>query len=221
MAIQSGPWATVVGVVGNVKQQSLAAGEEDAFYITTEQWAWVDKVQSLVVRTAGDPIALAPVVRDAVWSVDRDQPIVRVTSMDRLLAASESKRRFVLMLLEAFALAGLGLAATGIFGLLSGSVAERTREIGVRAALGASRRQIVGLVLSEGMGLTLVGLCLGLGAAAAASGSVVALLSGVSRVDVLTYAAVAFVLLCVSAAACVAPARRAASVNPVEALRAE
>src|SRR5271170_4781009 len=103
--------------------------------------------------------------------------------MDKLLAKSESERRFVLMLFEAFALAGLALAATGIYGLLAGSVTERTREIGVRAALGASRRNIIALVLRQGMMLTILGIVIGLGGAAVASRAVAALLFGVSRLD--------------------------------------
>jgi len=215
------PWATIVGVVGNVKQQSLAMGEEDAFYTSTAQWAWTDKAQTLVVRTRGSASALTPAIRNAIWSVDRDLPIVRIATMDRLLAQSESERNFVLLLFEAFALAGLALAATGIYGMLSGSVTKRTREIGVRSALGASRSHILALVLGQGMTLAGVGVLMGLGGAAFASRTIAALLFGVSQFDPLTYLAVALLLLCVSCMACLWPARRAVSVNPVDALRAE
>jgi putative ABC transport system permease protein len=215
------PWATIVGVVGNVKQQSLAIGDGDAFYAPTSQGLWVDNAQSLVVRTVGPPAALAPLIRDAIWSVDRDQPIVRLATMDRLLATSESERHFVLLLFEAFALAGLTLAAIGIYGVLSGSVAERTREIGVRAALGATRGNLLGLILRQGMMLTAVGIVIGLCGAVAASRAIAALLFEVSNLDPFTYAAVALLLLAVAGAACLIPARRAASVNPVDALRAE
>jgi len=215
------PWATVVGVVGNVKQNSLAIGDEDAFYINTSQWAWVDPAESLVVRIRGDAAALAPAIRNAIWSVDRNQPITHVTTMDSLVTASEADRHFVLMLFEAFALVGLLLAATGIYGVLAGSVAERTREIGVRSALGASRRNILLLVMRQGMTFSIIGLLLGLTAAVAASSAITTLLFGITRLDPLTYAAVAVLLLLVSAAACLIPARRAVSVNPVVALRAE
>jgi putative ABC transport system permease protein len=215
------PWATIVGVVGNVKQQSLAMGEEDAFYTTTAQWAWIDKAQTLVVRTRGSSAALASAIQNAIWSVDKDQPIVRVATMDRLLAQSESERHFVLLLFEAFALAGLALAATGIYAVLSGSVTERTREIGVRAALGASRSNILALVLRQGMTLAILGVLIGLGGAAIVSRAIAALLFGVSQFDPFTYLAVALLLLCVCCMACLAPARRAVCINPVDAIRAE
>lgn len=215
------PWATVVGVVGNVKQQSLAMGDEDAFYISTAQWAWVDGAQSLVVRTGGDAVGLAPAIRNAIWSVDKDQPIVREATMDDLVAASEADRHFVLMLFEAFALVGLVLAATGIYGVLAGSVSERTREIGVRSALGAPRRNILLLVIRQGITFAIVGLTVGLAAAVVASSAIAALLFGVSRFDPATYAGVAILLVVVSGAACLIPAYRAVSVNPVDALRVE
>jgi putative ABC transport system permease protein len=215
------PWGTIVGVLGNVKQQSLAMGDENAFYISTAQWAWADNAQSLVVRTRGNAAALAPLIRDAVWSVDKDQPIVRVATMDNLLAASEAERHFVLMLFAAFALVGLVLAATGIYGVLAGSVSERTREIGVRSALGASRANILGLVIRQGMTLTVFGVLAGLSGAVVASHAIAALLFGVSRFDPVTYVGVAALLILVSGIACFVPARRAAWVNPVEALRAE
>jgi putative ABC transport system permease protein len=215
------PWATIVGVLGNVKQQSLAMGDSDAFYILNAHWAWFDHAQSVVVRTHGDTAELAPAVRDAIWSVDKDEPIVRVATMDNLLAASEAERHFVLMLFEAFALVGLVLAATGIYGVLAGSVSERTREIGVRSALGASRGSILALVLRRGMTITIFGMLVGLAGAVVATRAIAALLFGVSRLDPLTYFSVTVLLICVSAVACFIPARRAATVNPVEALRAE
>ena len=144
--LRVGPWGpyTVVGVVGDVKQESLALGASEAVYTTVSQWGFVDNPMSLVVRTRGEPAQLTSAIRDAVWSVDKDQPIVRVATLDALLTASAASRRFALTLFEAFGLAALVLAAAGIYGVLAGSVVERWREIGVRAALGASRGDIVG-----------------------------------------------------------------------------
>jgi len=215
------PWATIVGVVGDVKQQSLAVGAEDAFYVPTTQWPWADEVLSLVVRTQGDAAALAPAIRAAIWSVDKDQPIVRVAIMESLLARSEAQRRFTLIVLEAFALVGLILAATGIFGVLSGSVSERTREIGIRSALGASRRNILTMVLQQGMRLVALGTAIGLVGASLASKTLVTLLYGVSRMDPMTYLGVIGLLFAVAAVACWLPAWRAARVDPATTLRSE
>jgi len=141
--------------------------------------------------------------------------------MDDLLAASAAERRFVLILFEAFGLVALALAGTGIYGVLSGSVTERTREIGVRAALGASRRSIVELVLRQGIVLTSVGVLVGLVGAIAASRAVSSLLFGISQFDPVTYLGVILALAIVSTAACAIPAWRAARVDPMVALRYE
>ena len=218
---QDGPWYTIVGVVGDVKQASLAASQSDAAYIPTAQGESADNVLSLVVRTRGDAIALTPAIRSAIWSVDKDQPIVRVATMDQLLAATAAERRFAMVLFEVFALVALVLAAVGIYGVLSGSVTERTREIGVRAALGASRTNILTLVVRQGMMLTLFGIAIGLAGATIASGALITLLFNVSRLDPVTYAGVVAMLVVVSAIACWIPAWRAAWVDPAITLRAE
>ena len=218
---QSGEPYTVVGVVGDVRQVSLALGEANAIYIPESQWHFGDNPMSLVIRSRGDPASLAPEVRRAVWSVDKDQPIVRVAMMDDLLAATAAERRFALILFEAFALAALVLAAAGLYGVLSGSVAERTREIGVRSALGASRKRILALVLGQGLRLTGLGVALGLAGAAVATRALVAMLFGVSRLDPVTYLGVIALLAAVSLVACAVPAWRAARVDPASTLRTE
>ncbi len=215
------PWDVIVGVVGDVKQTSLALSEPDAVYAARSQWAWVDNVQSLVVRANGDAASLAPAVRAAIWSVDKDQPVVRVATMDELVAASESQRHFALVLFEAFGLLALFLAATGIYGVLSGSVTERTREIGVRSALGASPKQILALVLRQGMALAVVGAAIGFAGAVITSRALTTLLFAVSPLDPVTYAGVIGLLLGVAAIACLIPARRAAAIDPAITLRAE
>jgi putative ABC transport system permease protein len=216
-----GPPYTIVGVVGDVKQLSLAMSDPDAVYIPASQWRFGDNVMSLVVRTRGDAAALASAVRQAVWSIDKDQPIVRVATMDELVAASAGERRFASTLFETFAIAALLLAAAGIYGVLAGSVAERTREIGVRAALGASRGRIVTLVVGQGMVLTGLGVVIGVAGAVASSRAIAGLLFGVSRVDPVTYLSVIALVCVVSAAACSVPAWRAVRVDPAATLRAE
>jgi putative ABC transport system permease protein len=215
------PIYTIVGVVGDVKQMSLAMSDTDAVYTTTTQWHWADGTLSLVVRARGDAVSLTPAIKNAIRSVDRDQPVVRVAMMDDLLAASAAQRRFVLTLIEPFGLVALILAATGIYGVLSGSVTERMREIGVRAALGASRRDIVGLVLGQGMTLTALGVVIGVAGAAAASHALITMLFDVSPADPATYLGVIALLAAVSVIACGVPAWRAAQVDPSITLRAE
>ncbi|HKW99521.1 MAG TPA: ABC transporter permease [Bryobacteraceae bacterium] len=215
------PWYTIAGVVGDVKQASLAESRADAVYLAPAQSWFADSVMSLVVRVRGGGAALVPAIRNAIWSVDKDQPIVRVATMDQLLAASAAARRFALIVFEAFALVALVLAATGIYGVLSGSVTERMREIGVRTALGASRRDIVALIVRQGMALTGAGILIGLAGASLASGALVTLLFAVSRLDPATYLGVIAVLAFVAGAACWIPAWRAAQVDPSITLRSE
>lgn len=215
------PWFTVVGVVGDVRQNSLALNDPDAVYIPEVQSWYADQAVSFVIRTRTDAAAMAGPTRDAIWRVDKDQPVVRVATMRRLEDISVAERHFVLILFEAFALMALVLAGTGIYGILANSVAERMREMGVRAALGASRGDLVTLVLRRGLALTAVGVVLGLGGAALAGRAVASLLYGTSSLDPLTYAAVATLLLAIAFVACWAPARRAAGVDPIQALRTE
>lgn len=215
------PWFTVVGIVGDVRQASLALNETDAVYLPTAQSWFADDTLSFVVHTRGDAAALAPAVQQAIWRADKAQAIVRVATVQKLLDRSVSEQRFVMVLFEAFSLVALVLAATGIYGILSNSVAQRTREIGVRAALGASRTDLVALVLHQGLKLTTFGLLFGIAGSMLSSRALAALLFGTSSLDPLTYVAVFALLLFVSAIACLLPAWRAANVDPMEALRAE
>jgi putative ABC transport system permease protein len=215
------PWYTIVGVVGDVKQTSLAIDQPDAVYLSTEQTWFADDALSLVVRTQGDAAALAPAVASAIWSVDKNQAIVRVATMDSLLAVTEAERHFVLNIFEVFGIVALALAAVGIYGIVSGSVAERTREMGLRTALGASRGNILALVLGQGMRLTALGVGIGLCGTLAASQAFSSLLFGVSRLDPIAYVGVILLLVAVTAIACWTPAWRAARVAPSITLRAE
>jgi len=216
-----GPWHTIVGVVGDVKQSSLAASDLDAFYTTPEQWRFRDNTVSVVIRGVGNTAKLAPAIRKAIWSVDKDQPIVQVAMMDDLLAASEADRRFALILFETFGLVALVLAAAGIYGVVSSTVTERTREIGVRLALGAERRNVLNLILRQGLKLTLGGIGVGLLMSWAVTRLLTNLLYGVSAKDPSIFGGVAFVLIVVALLACYWPARRATKIDPLIALRHE
>ncbi|MBZ5537614.1 MAG: ABC transporter permease [Acidobacteriia bacterium] len=215
------PWYSIVGVVDDVKQASVAESDPDAVYITPNQSWFADDAMSLVVRTRGDAAALTPVIREAIWSVDKDQPIVHVTTMDDLLAASSAERRFALILFEAFALAALVLAAAGIYGVLSGSVAERTHEMGIRQALGAGRGDVLRLVLAQATRMTLVGVGIGTAGALEVTPLLASLLFKVSATDPVTFVAVAALLTLLALAASFLPAWRAMRVDPVVALRYE
>jgi predicted permease len=216
-----GAWYTVVGVVGDIKRTSLAVNDPDAIYTDFRQsWA-VDSPLSFAIRTSGDPASVIAAVKNAIWSVDPNQPIVRITTMDHMIFSSEAERRFVLVLFAAFGSVALALAAIGIYGVLSGSVNERMREIGVRTALGASRRDILGLILRDGLYLAAVGMSIGLAGAAASTQLMRSLLFGISRLDPYTYLGVLLLLAAVAAIACAAPAWRASRVDPSITLRAE
>ena len=216
-----GPPYTIVGVVGDVKQTSLAAGDLQAFYITPEQWRFSDNTMSLVIRAVGNTANLTPAIRKAIWSVDKDQPIVQVAMMDDLLAASEPERGFALILFETFGLVALALAAAGIYGVVSYTVTERTREIGVRLALGAERSNVLSLIVRYGLKLTLAGIGLGFLMALAVTRLLTNLLYGVSARDPSIFVGVAFVLIVVALLACYWPARRATRIDPLIALRHE
>jgi putative ABC transport system permease protein len=214
-------WYTVVGIVADVKQTSLAISDPYAVYLSEPQTWFADESHSFVIRTSSDAAALAPAVKSAIWSVDRNQPVVRVETMTHLVEITQAERRFVLILFAAFGLVALILAAVGIYGVLSGSVNERMREIGVRAALGASRGHILTLVLRDGMLLTVIGIIIGLGTAAATSQILGTLLFGISRLDPATYFGAVAVLTLVATLACATPAWRASRVDPSITLRAE
>jgi putative ABC transport system permease protein len=215
-------WITVVGVVGDVKQLSLSLNQTDAFYMTPAQWSsWADRDMSLTIRTHGDPAALVPTIRDAIWSVDKDQPIVRVATMTDLVAASAAERRFLLKLFELFGIIALVLAATGIYAVISATVVERTREFGIMSALGASPSRILALVVKQGLVLTGVGLSIGIIGAVAASRFISSLLFGIFWIDAPTYVGVAVLLFIVGGFACAIPAVRASKVDPATTLRAE
>lgn len=215
-----GPWGTIVGVVGDVKQASLA-DSTDAFYVALGQWAWVDPVQSLVVRTTRNPASFVEPIKQAVWSVNMALPIERIATMADLVERSEAQRAFALTMFAAFGLAALLLAGVGVYGVIEAGVAERTRELGVRSALGATPARLAAFVVGQGLGLTGIGFAFGALAAAGTTRLIVSLLFGVEPFDLVTYAGVAALLFGVAFAASYAPALRAARVDPASTLRAE
>lgn len=212
---------TVVGVADDVKQTALSAAPAAGAYVTAPQWHWADRVRWFVVDAPGDPAEVFEAARRAVWSVDPGQPIVRSQAFPDMVAASEARRRLVLVVLSAFAAAAAALATVGLYGVLAGSVSERAHELGVRAALGASRGEVRALVLRQGLALTGAGLVAGLVGAALSSALLATLLFGVSRLDPVTYLAVAALLGGTAAVACWVPAWRAGRVDPRTALRAD
>ncbi len=210
---------TVVGVAQDVPHSGLDDRSGLAVYLPHAQAGWPH--MTLVVRTEGDPGMMAAAVRAAIGRVDGTQPIGRVATMDTLLKASTAQRRFALLVFGAFAVVALVLAAAGIGGVLAGMVAERTREIGIRSALGAAPSRIVGLIVRQAGGLTVLGVAAGLAGAIALSRFLRALLYEVRPVDPVVLTTVVVLLLGVALAACVMPARRALGIDPMEALRRE
>ena len=174
----------------------------------------------LLARTAPKPLTLAGAVRNAVWSLNKNQPI-RVTTMDQIWAEYTVGFRFYLALFGSFALVALVLATAGTYGLVSHTVGQRTREIGIRVALGAERRDIFKLVLRQGLVLVLTGVSIGLLGALSLMRLISSLLFGVTATDAITYAIVSALLAAVALLACYIPARRAAKVDPMVAMRYE
>jgi putative ABC transport system permease protein len=215
------PWFTVVGVVADVKQMSLDTNRFHAVYVVPEQWHFADRARWFVVKTRGDAEALAPSLQAAIWSVDKDQPIVRMALLSHWVEVTAGTRRFAMILFEAFGLAALLLTAIGIYGVVSGGVNERVREIGVRTALGASRHGILAMVLAQGLLLSAIGIVIGVAVAAAASQGLTSLLFGISPLDPTSYIAVVVMLIGVAMAASWLPAWRASRVDPSTTLRSE
>jgi len=222
ISIGGGGFMSVVGVVGDVRQIGLDVPVEGAVYVPLDQieGAFMGP-RHLIVRTDGDPLALAASVRSAIWAVDRDQPVSVVRAMSDVLNAELDNRNTQLTLVAAFAVLALVLSGVGLYGVLSYTVSQRTNEIGLRMALGAEPQTVVGAVVRSSLGTAMLGIAVGLIASYALTRMIAAFLYGVSPTDPATAAAVAGVLLVVAAVAAFVPARRAASVNPMTALRAE
>ena len=221
----SRPWVTVVGVVGNVRHNGVDTIVKEKFYVPHAQWQRATgntpRSMTLVIRTAGGPGALAGSVRDLLRRIDPTIPAADVRTMDDVVAAALSGPRFTGALLGVFALLALVLSAVGLYGVLVYTVSRRTREFGVRIALGARRSQVLRLVITSGVGLTAGGIAVGLVLAAMVTGLMSKLLHDVAPLDPWTFATVPMALLAVAVAASAVPAWRATRVDPVHALRAE
>jgi predicted permease len=213
------PWTTVVGVVGDLRHAGLDAEPTAEYYITHLQGPPV--APFLVIRTQGDPAALAESVRAELKALEKDMAVYDMRTMNDVLAASVAERRFILVLAIAFGVLALTLAAVGVYGVMALVVSERTQEMGIRLALGAEPLQVLGLVVGQGLALAGAGIAAGFAASLALMPLMAGQLYGVGTTDPATLAAVPVLLAAVALIACMIPARRAMRVDPVTALRYE
>jgi len=212
-------WIQVVGVVGHLAHEGLDAQKRVQVYLPLAQNGL--SFLGYVVRTAGDPMAALPSVRAAVRSVDPELPLANVNTMEKLIENSTGQRRFAMLLLIGFSLLAMTLASIGLYGVMSYTVSQRSRELGVRLALGADSREVLGLVLVQGLRLALAGVVIGLVAAFAVTRVMKNMLFGLSSTDPLTFVTISLLLVAVALVASYLPALRATRVDPVVALRTE
>ena len=212
-------WREIVGVIGSVKHKGLDIDFKDQLIAPHAQVSY--STMFLVVRTTHDPLALTSAVREAIRTVDREQPLYKVMSMEQLLAESLGQRKLSVILLGVFAAVAMVLAAVGLYGVISYSVTQRTNEIGIRLALGAEQRDIFKMVVGQGLTLTVLGIGFGLVGAFALTRVMESLLFGVTSTDPAIFVIVPLTLTGVSLGACFVPARRATRVDPMIALRYE
>jgi putative ABC transport system permease protein len=205
--------------VGNTKQFTLSENQLLQAYIPHAQRPQI--FTTLAVRAAGNPLLLSSAIREAIWRVDRDQPVWSVRSMDQLLDSAVGSPKLIVRLTVGFALVALLLGAIGIYGVLSYTMSQRTHEVGIRIALGAESRQVVRMVVGEGMRIVGIAIAIGLAASFAATRLLRSQLFGVGPADVLTFSVVTLLLGFVAILACYLPAWRASRVDPMVALRSD
>jgi putative ABC transport system permease protein len=212
-------WQEIVGVIGNVKHDALDRPSNPEIYVPFAQRP--DASFTVTVRTHSDPVAMAGAVREQIAKADSNLPLAHLRTMEDVVSASIANQRFTLMLLGAFALLALGLTVIGLYGVIAYTVSLRTREIGIRLALGARRSDVLRMVVGEALRLVAIGALAGLIAAFVLTRFISTLLFNVQPADILTYASVTAILGIITLAASYAPARRATSVDPLVALRYE
>src|SRR5262249_17139473 len=214
------PWLTVVGVVGNFRDFDVARPPRPTMFFPVSQ-AGTAFLPGWVVRTGENPLVVASGVRNAIWSVNKDLPISRVQPMEQVRSSSVAEQQFILLLLSLFACLALVLAGVGLYGGTAYATARRTREIGIRMALGAQRSDVMRLVLSRGAGIGFAGVGIGIVAALLLTRVMKTLLYGVGATDPFAFAGVTILLAVVTLAACYIPARRATRTDPMVAVRCE
>jgi putative ABC transport system permease protein len=220
------PWRTIVGIIADVRQRGLDSPARPEVFFPHAQFQHFSpnaqaRAMNVVLKTPADPESLTAMVRDQVRRLDPDVPAAEIRTMDRIVTTSTRDRRLNVILVGAFGALALLLAIVGLYGVMAFQVTQRTREMGVRMALGASRRDVLGLVVRQGLGLVTAGLGAGLVAAAVLSRSIATLLFEVSPRDLSIFAAVSVILFLAGALASYLPARRATRVDPVVALRGD
>jgi putative ABC transport system permease protein len=213
------PWRTIVGTVSDVSQYALDKTPPMQIYLPHNQFP--TSFNSIVVRTQNEPTAMIGAIRREIQAVDKDQAVFNVTTLEQLMGDSILIRKFFMLLLLVFAALALILAAVGIYGVMSYVASQRTYEIGIRMALGAQSRDVLKLIIGNGMALTLIGVIAGLAGAFALTRLMAGLLFGVSATDAITFLCVSVGLTLVALLACYIPARRATKVDPLVALRYE
>jgi putative ABC transport system permease protein len=214
------PWREVIGVVKDVRQNDFIAQPKMQMYLPYRQMKDL-AANALVVRTSVEPMSLATSVRNAIWTVDKDQPVANIDTMDHIVSEAIARQRFSMLLLGVFAALALLLAAVGIYGVMSYSVAQRRHEIGIRIALGAQRADVLRMTMKQGLKLVALGLLIGLASAFVLTRVMASLLFGISATDPATFASICVVLLGVAALANYIPALRATKVDPIVALQAQ
>ena len=219
------PELTIVGVVRDARRDGPGADLIPLVYLAAAQpdtYRERTQLSEVAIRAAGaDPHGLLPAIQRAVWSIDPSQPITSVLTLDEVIAGSTAERRFNMILLSAVTFLALGLAIVGVYGVVAHAAAQRTREIGIRIALGAGRRDVLSLVIASGLRWAVLGVVVGVAGAYAGTRFLTALLFGITPTDPGTFAGLAALMLGVAALASYVPARRAASVNPISALRGD